>query len=140
MKHKILFGVVLAIAVLSAGLNVVQVIKNKNDIAAMKNPVGSVCGDDIINRYNNIKGKKEEYAKNAKALGDEISKKAGNEKDSNCVIMRLFIGTENQEQTFKNLEEMINKGQNPSLKINGVSYIEYIKPASLKYEDAGDLF
>lgn len=140
MKHKILFGVVLAIAVLSAGLNVVQVIKNKNDIAAMKNPVGSVCGDDIINRYNNIKGRKEEYTKNAKALGDEISKKAGNEKDSNCVIMRLFIGTENQEQTFKNLEEMINKGQNPSLKISGVSYIKYIKPASLEYEDAGDLF
>ena len=140
MKHKILFGVVLAIAVLSAGLNVVQVIKNKNDIAAMKNPVGSVCGDDIINKYNNIKGKKEEYVKNAKALGDEISKKAGNEKDSNCVMMRLFIGTENQEQTFKNLEEMVNKGQNPSLKINGVSYIEYIKPASLKYKDAGDLF
>ena len=140
MKHKILFGVVLSITVLSAGLNVVQVIKNKNDIAAMKNPVGSVCGDDIINRYNNIEGKKEEYTKNAKALGDEISKKVGNEKDSNCVIMRLFIGTENQEQTFKNLEEMINKGQNPSLKINGVSYIEYIKPASLKYKDAGDLF
>lgn len=140
MKHKILFGVVLAIAVLSAGLNVVQVIKNKNDIAAMKNPVGSVCGDDIINRYNNIKGRKEEYTKNAKALGDEISKKAGNEKDSNCVMMRLFIGTENQEQTFKNLEEMINKGQNPSLKINGASYIEYIKPASLEYQDAGDLF
>ncbi len=140
MKHKILFGVVLAIAVLSAGLNVVQVIKNKNDIAAMKNPVGSVCGDDIINRYNNIKGKKEEYAKNAKALGDEISKKAGNEKDSNCVIMRLFIGTENQEQTFKNLEEMINKGQNPSLKIKGVDYIEYLKPSSLKYQNVGDLF
>ena len=140
MKHKILFGVVLAIAVLSAGLNVVQVIKNKNDIAAMKNPVGSVCGDDIINKYNNIKGKKEEYAKNAKALGDEISKKAGNEKDSNCVIMRLFIGTENQEQTFKNLEEMINKGQNPSLKIKGVDYIEYLKPSSLKYQNVGDLF
>ena len=139
-KHKILFGVVLLIAVVSSGLNVVQVIKNKNDIAAMKNPVGSVCGDDIINRYNNLEGKKEEYTKNAKALGNEISKKAGNEKDSNCVIMRLFIGTEDQEKTFKNLEEMINKGQNPSLKINGVSYIEYIKPASLKYQDAGDLF
>lgn len=140
MKHKILFGVVLAVAVLSAGLNVVQVIKNKNDIAAMKNPVGSVCGDDIINKYNNIKGKKEEYTKNAKALGDEISKKAGNDKDSNCVIMRLFIGTENQEQTFKNLEEMVNKGQNPSLKIRGVDYIEHLKPSSLKYENVGDLF
>ena len=100
MKHKILFGVVLAIAVLSAGLNVVQVIKNKNDIAAMKNPVGSVCGDDIINKYNNIKGRKEEYTKNAKALGDEISKKEGNEKDSNCLMMRLFIGTEKPK--FKN--------------------------------------
>lgn len=140
MKHKILFGVVLAIAVLSAGLNVVQVIKNKNDIAAMKNPVGSVCGDDIINRYNNIKGKKEEYTKNAKSLGDEISKKAGNERDSNCVMMRLFIGTEDQEKTFKTLEEMVNKGQNPSLKINGASYIEYLKPSSLKYQDVGDLF
>ena len=140
MKHKILFGVVLAIAVLSAGLNVVQVIKNKNDIAAMKNPVGSVCGDDIINRYNNIEGKKEEYTKNAKALGDEISKKAGNEKDSNCVMMRLFIGTEDQEKTFKNLEEMINKGQNPSLKIRGADYIEHLKPSSLKYRDVGDLF
>ena len=140
MKHKILFGAVLAIAVLSAGLNVVQVIKNKNDIAAMKNPVGSVCGDDIINKYNNIKGKKEEYVKNAKALGDEISKKAGNEKDSNCVVMRLFIGTENQEQTFKNLEEMVNKGQNPSLKIRGIDYIEHLKPSSLKYENVGDLF
>lgn len=140
MKHKILFGVVLAIAVLSAGLNVVQVIKNKNDIAAMKNPVGSVCGDDIINKYNNIEGKKEEYVKNAKALGDEISKKAGNEKDSNCVVMRLFIGTENQEQTFKNLEEMVNKGQNPSLKIRGIDYIEHLKPSSLKYENVGDLF
>ena len=140
MKHKILFGVVLAIAVLSEGLNVVQVIKNKNDIAAMKNPVGSVCGDDIINKYNNIKGKKEEYTKNVKSLGDEISKKAGNEKDSNCVMMRLFIGTEDQEKTFKTLEEMINKGQNPSLKINGASYIEYLKPSSLKYQDVGDLF
>ena len=140
MKHKILFGAVLAIAVLSAGLNVVQVIKNKNDIAAMKNPVGSVCGDDIINKYNNIEGKKEEYVKNAKALGDEISKKAGNEKYSNCVVMRLFIGTENQEQTFKNLEEMVNKGQNPSLKIRGIDYIEHLKPSSLKYENVGDLF
>ncbi len=55
-------------------------------------------------------------------------------------MMRLFIGTENQEQTFKNLEEMINKGQNPSLKINGVSYIKYLKPSSLKYRDVGDLF
>ena len=54
--------------------------------------------------------------------------------------MRLFIGTENQEQTFKNLEEMINKGQNPSLKIKGVDYIEYLKPSSLKYQNVGDLF
>ena len=132
MKHKILFGVVLAIAVLSAGLNVVQVIKNKNDIAAMKNPVGSVCGDDVINRYNSLKEKIDEYDKNAKALGDEIAKKAGNEKDANCVVIRLFIENNNRENIFKDLKVMVDKNQNPSLKIRGIRYMDYIKPSDFK--------
>lgn len=132
MKHKILFGVVLAIAVLSAGLNVVQVIKNKNDIAAMKNPVGSVCGDDIIDRYNNLKEKIDEYDKNAKALDDDIAKKVGNEKDVNCVAIKLFIENNNKEKVFKDLKVMVDKNQNPSLKIRGVRYIDYMKPSDLK--------
>ena len=132
MKHKILFGVVLAIAVLSAGLNVVQVIKNKNDIAAMKNPVGSVCGDDIINRYNNLEKKIDEYDKNVKALDDEIVKKAGNEKDANCVVIRLFIENNNREKVFKDLRAMVDKNQNPSLKIRGVRYMDYMKPSDFK--------
>ena len=132
MKHKILFGVVLAIAVLSAGLNVVQVIKNKNDIAAMKNPVGSVCGDEIISRYNNLEEKIDEYDKNMKALDDEIVKKAGNEKDVNCVAIKLFIENDNREKVFKDLKVMVDKNQNPSLKIRGIRYIDYMKPSDLK--------
>ena len=132
MKHKILFGVVLAIAVLSAGLNVVQVIKNKNDIAAMKNPVGSVCGDEIINRYNNLEEKIDEYDKNSKALDDDIVKKAGNEKDVNCVAIKLFIENSNREKVFKDLKAMVDKNQNPSLKIRGVRYIDYMKPSDSK--------
>ena len=132
MKHKILFGVVLAIAVLSAGLNVVQVIKNKNDIAAMKNPVGSVCGDEIINRYSNLEEKIDEYDKNVKALDDEIVKKAGNEKDVNCVAIRLFIENNNREKNFKDLKSMVDKNQNPSLKIRGIRYMDYMKPSDLK--------
>ena len=132
MKHKILFGVVLAVAVLSAGLNVVQVIKNKNDIATMKNPVGSVCGDDIINRYNNLEKKIDEYDKNAKALDDDIAKKVGNEKDVNCVAIKLFIENDNREKVFKDLKVMVDKNQNPSLKIRGVRYIDYMKPSDLK--------
>ena len=123
MKHKILFGVVLAIAVLSAGLNVMQVIKNKNDITAMKNPVGSVCGDDIINRYNNLEEKIDEYDKNAKALDDDIAKKVGNEKDVNCVAIKLFIENNNREKVFKDLKAMVDKNQSPSLKIRGIRYI-----------------
>ena len=132
MKHKILFGVVLAVAVLSAGLNVVQVIKNKNDIAAMKNPVGSVCGDDIINRYNNLEKKIDEYDKNAKALDDDIAKKVGNEKDVNCVAIKLFIENDNREKVFKDLKAMVDKNQNPSLKIRGVRYMDYMKPSDFK--------
>ena len=132
MKHKILFGVVLAVAVLSAGLNVVQVIKNKNDIAAMKNPVGSVCGDEIISRYNKLEEKIDEYDKNMKALDDEIVKKAGNEKDVNCVAIKLFIENDNREKVFKDLKVMVDKNQNPSLKIRGIRYIDYMKPSDLK--------
>ena len=132
MKHKILFGVVLAIAVLSAGLNVMQVIKNKNDITAMKNPVGSVCGDDIINRYNNLEEKIDEYDKNAKALDDDIAKKVGNEKDVNCVAIKLFIENNNREKVFKDLKAMVDKNQNPSLKIRGVRYMDYMKPSDFK--------
>lgn len=132
MKHKILFGVVLAIAVLSAGLNVMQVIKNKNDITAMKNPVGSVCGDDIINRYNNLEEKIDEYDKNAKALDDDIAKKVGNEKDVNCVAIKLFIENNNREKVFKDLKAMVDKNQSPSLKIRGIRYIDYMKPSDLK--------
>ena len=132
MKHKILFGVVLAIAVLSAGLNVMKVIKNKNDITAMKNPVGSVCGDDIINRYNNLEEKIDEYDKNAKALDDDIAKKVGNEKDVNCVAIKLFIENNNREKVFKDLKAMVDKNQSPSLKIRGIRYIDYMKPSDLK--------
>lgn len=132
MKHKILFGVVLAIAVLSAGLNVMQVIKNKNDITAMKNPVGSVCRDDIINRYNNLEEKIDEYDKNAKALDDDIAKKVGNEKDVNCVAIKLFIENNNREKVFKDLKAMVDKNQSPSLKIRGIRYIDYMKPSDLK--------
>ena len=132
MKHKILFGVVLVIAVLSAGLNVMQVIKNKNDITAMKNPVGSVCGDDIINRYNNLEEKIDEYDKNAKALDDDIAKKVGNEKDVNCVAIKLFIENNNREKVFKDLKAMVDKNQSPSLKIRGIRYIDYMKPSDLK--------
>lgn len=76
-KHKILFGVVLLIAVVSSGLNVVQVIKNKNDINAIKSYVGSVCGDEMIKKYNDLgyKSTKENYPEKAKAISEEVSKK-----------------------------------------------------------------
>ena len=76
-KHKILFGVVLLIAVVSSGLNVVQVIKNKNDINAIKSYVGSVCGDDMIKKYNNLgcNSMKENYPEKAKVISEEVFKK-----------------------------------------------------------------
>lgn len=141
-KHKILFGVVLLIAVVSSGLNVVQVIKNKNDIAAMKNPVGSVCGDEMIKKYNDLgySSTKENYPEKAKAISEEVSKKADNEKDVNCVAIRFLAGTNNQEETYKKLEAFVNKGKNPSLKIEGIGSLEKMAPSNLKLNNVGDVF
>ena len=136
-KHKILF-----VAVVSSGLNVVQVIKNKNDINVVKNYVGSVCGNEMIKKYNDLgyNGEKESYPEKAKAISEEVSKKADNEKDVNCVAIRFLAGTNNQEETYKKLEAFVNKGENPSLKIKGVGSLEKMAPSNLKLNNVGDVF
>jgi len=141
-KHKILFGVVLLIAVVSSGLNVVQVIKNKNDINAIKSYVGSVCGDEMIKKYNDLgyNSTKENYPEKAKAISEEVSKKVDNEKDVNCVTIRFLAGTNNQEEAYKKLEAFVNKGENPSLKIKGVGSLEKMSPSNLKLNNVGDVF
>lgn len=137
-RHKITFGLVLIVAILSLGANIFQFIRYDNDVAAVKSPVGTVCNDKIIDKYNNIKGPKEAYEKNSKVLGEEISKMSGNEKDANCVAIRFLIGTDNQEETYKILKAMVEKGQSPSLKINNIRNIYKMDPSGFEIESVGD--
>ena len=128
-RRKIIFGLVLVVAILSLGANIFQFIRYNNDVTAVKSPVGTVCDDKIIDKYNNIKGPKDAYEKNSKALGEEIAKMSGNEKDANCVAIRFSIGTNNQEETYKTLKAMVEKGQSPSLKSKMcVLYTEWTLP------------
>ncbi len=137
-RHKITFGLVLIVAILSLGANIFQFIRYNNDVTAVKSPVGTVCDDKIIDKYNNIKGPKDAYEKNSKALGEEISKMSGNEKDANCVAIRFLIGTDNQEETYKILKAMVEKGQSPSLKINNIRNIYKMDPSGFEIESVGD--
>lgn len=137
-RRKITFGLVLIVAILSLGANIFQFIRYDNDVAAVKSPVGTVCNDKIIDKYNNIKGPKEAYEKNSKVLGEEISKMSGNEKDANCVAIRFLIGTDNQEETYKILKAMVEKGQSPSLKINNIRNIYKMDPSGFEIESVGD--
>ena len=137
-RHKITFGLVLIVAILSLGANIFQFIRYNNDVTAVKSPVGTVCDDKIIDKYNNIKGPKDAYEKNSKALGEEISKMSGNEKDANCVAIRFLIGTDNQEETYKILKAMVEKGQSPSLKINNIRNIYKMDHSGFEIESVGD--
>lgn len=137
-RHKITFGLVLIVAILSLGANIFQFIRYNNDVTAVKSPVGTVCNDKIIDKYNNIKGPKDAYEKNSKALGEEISKMSGNEKDANCVAIRFLIGTDNQEETYKTLKAMVEKGQSPSLKIENVRTIYRMDPSGVQINSVED--
>ena len=137
-RRKITFGLVLIVAILSLGANIFQFIRYNNDVTAVKSPVGTVCNDKIIDKYNNIKGPKDAYEKNSKALGEEISKMSGNEKDANCVAIRFLIGTNNQQETYKKLKEMVEKGQGPSLKIANIRNIYKMDPSGFEIESVGD--
>ena len=137
-RHKIIFGLVLVVAILSLGANIFQFIRYNNDVTAVKSPVGTVCDDKIIDKYNNIKGPKDAYEKNSKALGEEIAKMSGNEKDANCVAIRFSIGTNNQEETYKTLKAMVEKGQSPSLKIENVRTIYRMDPSGVQINSVKD--
>lgn len=137
-RRKIIFGLVLVVAILSLGVNIFQFIRYNNDVTAVKSPVGTVCDDKIIDKYNNIKGPKDAYEKNSKALGEEILKMAGNEKDANCVAIRFSIGTNNQEETYKTLKAMVEKGQSPSLKIENVRTIYRMDPSGVQINSVED--
>ena len=137
-RHKITLGLVLTIAILSLGANIFQFVRYNNDITKLKSPVGTVCDDKIIDKYNNIKGPKDAYEKNSKALGEEISKMSGNEKDANCVAIRFLIGTDNQEETYKTLKAMVEKGQSPSLKIENVRTIYRMDPSGVQINSVED--
>ena len=137
-RRKIIFGLVLVVAILSLGVNIFQFIRYNNDVTAVKSPVGTVCDDKIIDKYNNIKGPKEAYEKNSKALGEEIAKMSGNEKDANCVAIRFLIGTNNQQEIYKTLKALVEKGQSPSLKIANIRNIYKMDPSGFEIESVGD--
>ena len=137
-RRKIIFGLVLVVAILSLGANIFQFIRYNNDVTAVKSPVGTVCDDKIIDKYNNIKGPKDAYEKNSKALGEEIAKMSGNEKDANCVAIRFSIGTNNQEETYKTLKARVEKGQSPSLKIENVRTIYRMDPSGVQINSVKD--
>ena len=137
-RHKITLGLVLTIAILSLGANIFQFVRYNNDITKLKSPVGTVCDDKIIDKYNNIKGPKDAYEKNSKALGEEIAKMSGNEKDANCVAIRFSIGTKNQEETYKTLKELVEKGQSPSLKIENIRNIYRMDPSGVQINSVED--
>ena len=125
---KVLLAVVL---VASLAGNAFLVFEKLNTKQEEKSKVGTVCGDEIISKFNNVYETYETYEQEKGKITSEIKAKSGFEEDVNCLI--ILQNTEKiTSELYKKIEELVNKGQNPSLKIRNVRDLDSIKPLELR--------
>lgn len=117
-KKNILLVLLGVLLVGSLGVNVWFALNQKSETVSK---VGSVCGDSIISKYNDIQAAtSDEYSAKIKEVVDEIKAKNGYAEDSNCAMIELVSGLGDNKALYAKLEEFANNGENSSLKIRGL--------------------
>ena len=91
---------------------------------------GSICGDDIIEKYNKLYSDSASSNEQYSSLLKDIESKEDYKEDINCAylsyIIKNTIGQYSSEY-YKMISEDINKGKNPSLKINNIYTLNDLK-------------
>ena len=154
-KNKAIFRIVLALVVAIFVVGGIFVflsnfeISRKGDGLKVNNAVGSVsgvgsvCGLEDIEKFNNF------YMYNFESydeLGDIISNiegRGGYEGDPNCVFMILsyYRDTDNGERAndaYNKISDLSGAGLNPSLSLYGIKSLEQIAPLDDSIENGGE--
>ena len=121
---KVLLAVVL---VASLAGNAFLVFEKLNVNQGGANASGSICGDEIIEKYNAA------YEKNSDEFEfsvSEVESKPNYKKDPNCiaihVITKKYKG-EDFTDSYKILKQNVLNNNNPSLKINGLASLNILE-------------
>lgn len=102
-----------------------------------KASVGSVCGKDIIDKWNSAYSSVEDKTLTKKVIS-EIEKKDGFENDANCLAIKYF-GAEYNADTFNKLKAKVNNNENPSLNIRGIANVDVVRDiGEVKINNLGD--
>ena len=119
-------------------------------LTVLKNYVGSVCNNKVIEEYNNLIQDGNKLDKEAKGFKDRVIAMKNYSKDSNCVLISLrmneYLKNEDQyKKDLENLKDLVNKNQSPSIKNKGIDSLDnLIQNANFSnnddyYIDAGEL-
>ena len=91
---------------------------------------GSVCGDEIIGKYNKLYSDSASSNEQYSSLLKEIEAKEKYKEDVNCVYLSYIIKNtigQYSSDYYRMVNEDINKGKNPSLKINNIYTLNELK-------------
>ena len=138
-RRKITFGLVLTIAILSLGANIFQFVRYNNDITKVKSPVGTVCDNKIIDKYN------EEFLnytltqKYEFNVIKDIEKNKDFNKDPNCIAIEYNIEKNKEtpdynllKKYYEEIKDFSIKNRNPSLNIQGITSLDLLNPGKGK--------
>lgn len=93
----------------------------------------SICGDEIVNKYNDYSNSGSEDAGALKEIIDSFTSNDNYKNDATCGYIALqyyMYGDRNKDQMnelLEQLEKLEEKGDNPSLKINNLVGLDYMK-------------
>ena len=121
---KALLAVVL---VASLAGNVFLVFEKLNTSQGGINTSGSICGDEIIEKYN---AAYEKYSDEFEFSVSEIESKPNYKKDPNCVAIHVLTKKYKREDftdSYKLLKQNVLSNNNPSLKINGLASLNILE-------------
>ena len=132
---KVLLALVLVASLAGNGYLVFEKLNAKSE---EKSKVGTVCGDDIVDKYNKLYADSTTNNDKYSSLLKEIESKENYKEDVNCVYLGYIISASiaNDASTYVNLlEANVNKNINPSLNIESVKSITQIKQDANFYRD-----
>lgn len=84
---------------------------------------GSVCGDDIIKKYNDLYDNPDTSSDKYKQLTEEIKNKEGYTDDVDCMYVTFLASSRSGDpldDSYSKSKKFIEEGYNPSLKLKDI--------------------
>ena len=121
---KVLLVVALVVSLAGNGF---LIFERLNTSQGGANASGSICGDEIIEKYN---AAYEKYSDEFEFSVSEVESKPNYKKDPNCIAIHMLTKKYKREDfsdSYKLLKQNVLSNNNPSLKINSLTSLNILE-------------